>query len=116
MDNQENAEPENKTTSENVQESNELQNENYVLINEDEENDSPVSSVSNEFIKNESCNSQNNQFIYDVIIIGAGLSGLYSAYYLTKKCNDLRILVIEGKDRLGGKPLHFKNLKPNIMF
>ncbi|RNA27769.1 putative flavin-containing monoamine oxidase A [Brachionus plicatilis] len=103
MDNQENAEPENKTKSENVQESNELQNENYVLINEDEENDSPVSSVSNEFIKNESCNSQNNQFIYDVIIIGAGLSGLYSAYYLTKKCNDLRILVIEGKDRLGGR-------------
>lgn len=40
---------------------------------------------------------------YDVIIIGAGISGLSSAYNLKKNCKRLKILIIEGKDRVGGR-------------
>lgn len=78
----------------------EIQNpENYVLISN--EKDSPISAL-NEEIPIEPFKNENNRSIYDVVIIGGGLSGLYSAYYLTQKCKDLKLLVIEGKDRLGG--------------
>jgi protoporphyrinogen oxidase len=38
---------------------------------------------------------------YDVVIIGAGLSGLSSAYYLKKKYPSLSLLIVEAKDRIG---------------
>ncbi len=41
--------------------------------------------------------------IYDVVIIGAGLSGLSAGYYLKKQYKDLSILIIEAKDRVGGR-------------
>jgi flavin-dependent dehydrogenase len=44
-----------------------------------------------------------NEIIYDVIIVGAGLSGSYAAYLLKKRCPELKILVIEAKNRVGGK-------------
>jgi hypothetical protein len=46
---------------------------------------------------------QNNN--YDIIIIGAGISGLYSAYKIKKINPKCRLLIIEknGKDELGGR-------------
>ncbi|CAG5133047.1 unnamed protein product [Candidula unifasciata] len=44
-------------------------------------------------------------FDCDVVVIGAGLSGLSAAYYLAKKDRGLRIAVLEAKDRVGGRTL-----------
>ena len=41
-----------------------------------------------------------NQEFYDVIIVGAGISGLSSAYFLKKKHPNLKMLIIEAKDRV----------------
>lgn len=35
--------------------------------------------------------------IWDVIIVGAGLSGLSAAHLLLKRNTDLKILILEGK-------------------
>ncbi|XP_074546838.1 putative flavin-containing monoamine oxidase A [Halichoeres trimaculatus] len=43
--------------------------------------------------------------IWDVIVVGAGLSGLSAAHLLRKKKADMKILVLEGKDRVGGRTL-----------
>ena len=40
---------------------------------------------------------------YDVIIVGGGLGGLVSALSLLKAKNNLKICVIEARDRLGGR-------------
>jgi monoamine oxidase len=50
-----------------------------------------------------STNDNKHANVYDVIIIGAGLSGLSSAFYLKEKCDKLKILIVEGKDRCGGR-------------
>ncbi|XP_041364497.1 probable flavin-containing monoamine oxidase A [Gigantopelta aegis] len=42
-------------------------------------------------------------FEVDVVVVGGGLSGLASAYYLLKKDRGLRVLVLEAKDRIGGR-------------
>jgi monoamine oxidase len=44
---------------------------------------------------------------YDIIIIGAGLTGLALAYYLRN--SGKRLLIIEGRDRIGGRILTLKN-------
>uniref|UniRef100_A0A8C9XTS5 Amine oxidase n=1 Tax=Sander lucioperca TaxID=283035 RepID=A0A8C9XTS5_SANLU len=41
--------------------------------------------------------------IWDVIIVGAGLSGLSAAHLLRKRNAKLKILILEGKDRVGGR-------------
>lgn len=41
--------------------------------------------------------------VYDVIIIGAGLSGTSAGYHLVKNYNKLSILVLEAKGRAGGR-------------
>jgi monoamine oxidase len=43
------------------------------------------------------------QKIYDIIIIGAGLSGTSAGYYLKKSDKNLSILIIEAKNRTGGR-------------
>lgn len=43
--------------------------------------------------------------IWDVIIVGAGLSGLSAAHLLGKRNANLRILIAEGKDRVGGRTM-----------
>ena len=42
---------------------------------------------------------------YDLVIIGAGLSGLSSAYHIKKMQPQLSILIVEGKNRVGGRTL-----------
>ena len=39
----------------------------------------------------------------DVVIVGGGLSGLASAHRLHKAVPDLKVLVLEAKDRMGGR-------------
>jgi protoporphyrinogen oxidase/cytochrome b involved in lipid metabolism len=41
--------------------------------------------------------------IYDIIIIGGGISGLYCAYNLLKKDKNLKVLVLEKNSNLGGR-------------
>jgi monoamine oxidase len=47
--------------------------------------------------------ADNDSTVYDVIIVGAGLSGLSAGYYLMKSNENLKILVIEAKNRVGGR-------------
>ncbi|MEJ2089434.1 MAG: NAD(P)/FAD-dependent oxidoreductase [Gammaproteobacteria bacterium] len=39
---------------------------------------------------------------YDVIIVGAGLSGIGAAYYLQHQCPTKRYAILEGRDAIGG--------------
>lgn len=115
MDDKETIEPEEEIKSEIEQDLKRLENENapekFVMIKENPENISSMISETSEEIKDEVI--ENNESMYDVIIIGAGLSGLYAAYYLIKKCKDLRILIIEGKDRVGGKSCNLPRVNFN---
>ena len=38
-----------------------------------------------------------------IVIIGGGLAGLTTAYYLLKKTKDIKVTIIESKNRLGGR-------------
>ena len=51
----------------------------------------------NEFesIRQETCSSQEPEMIYDVLIIGAGPGGIFSALELTENRTDLSIAVLE---------------------
>ena len=55
-------------------------------------------------------NSDSNYKYYDIVIIGGGIAGLYSAYKLSKD-NDHSILILERNDYLGGR---IKTIKKNI--
>jgi cation diffusion facilitator CzcD-associated flavoprotein CzcO len=39
---------------------------------------------------------------FDVLIIGAGLSGVGAAHHLLEKCPDLTFTILEGRERMGG--------------
>ncbi len=39
---------------------------------------------------------------YDVIIVGAGLSGIAAGYHLQHKCPSKRFVILEGRDAIGG--------------
>lgn len=45
---------------------------------------------------------------YDIVIVGGGISGLYSAYKLINKYKNINILLLESSDRLGGRILTIK--------
>lgn len=38
----------------------------------------------------------------DVVIVGAGISGISAAYHLQKKCPDKRYVILEGRNAIGG--------------
>jgi flavin-dependent dehydrogenase len=50
---------------------------------------------------------QTSNKAYDVIIIGSGLSGLSSAYFIKKNYSSLSLLIIEAKDRIGMQKIKF---------
>ncbi len=39
---------------------------------------------------------------FDVIVIGAGISGIGSAYHLQQQCPDKSFAILEAQDRFGG--------------
>jgi cation diffusion facilitator CzcD-associated flavoprotein CzcO len=39
---------------------------------------------------------------YDIIIVGAGISGIGTAYWLQKKCPEKRVLILEARGSIGG--------------
>ena len=39
---------------------------------------------------------------FDVLIVGAGLSGIGAAYYLQAKCPSKRFAILEGRNTVGG--------------
>jgi len=39
---------------------------------------------------------------YDVVIVGAGLSGVGAAYHLQSKCPNKTFTILEGRDAMGG--------------
>src|SRR5262245_57675468 len=39
---------------------------------------------------------------FDVLIVGAGISGVGGAYHLTEQCPDLRFVVLEAQETFGG--------------
>ena len=47
--------------------------------------------------------------MYDIIVVGGGVSGLYSAYKLSKQYPKMTIKVIEKNDRLGGRIHTYKD-------
>ena len=49
-----------------------------------------------------------NQFL-DVIILGAGISGIGAACHLSRNCPNKSFLILEGRNNLGGTWDLFKN-------
>lgn len=45
---------------------------------------------------------------YDVIIIGAGISGINFAYRIQERCPDLSYTILEGRHEIGGTWSLFK--------
>jgi len=43
-----------------------------------------------------------DQEIFDVMIVGAGLSGVGAAYHLRDKCPDRSVVILEARDAIGG--------------
>ncbi|XP_064608664.1 amine oxidase [flavin-containing] B-like [Liolophura sinensis] len=41
----------------------------------------------------------------DVVVVGAGISGLTTAYHILKRCPTMTVVVLEAKDRVGGRTL-----------
>ena len=38
----------------------------------------------------------------DVLVVGAGLSGIGAGYHLQKKCPETSFLILEGRENIGG--------------
>jgi cation diffusion facilitator CzcD-associated flavoprotein CzcO len=54
--------------------------------------------------------------VYDVIIIGGGISGLYSAFQIKKMAPKTSILILEKNDEIGGRMdiYDFYNIRGNF--
>lgn len=51
---------------------------------------------------------------YDIVIIGGGISGIYSMYNLKKKYPKLKVLLLEKDERFGGRVYSFNTKVDNI--
>ncbi len=47
-------------------------------------------------------NNNNNIPLYDVVIVGAGISGIGAAYHVQHKCKNKKITVLEARSAIGG--------------
>lgn len=47
--------------------------------------------------------------IYDVVVIGGGVAGLFTVYQIHKKSPQTRVLLLEKEDRLGGRIYTYKD-------
>ena len=52
--------------------------------------------------------------LYDVIVIGAGFSGLSAAQELIQKNSALKVVVLEARDRIGGRTYTHIDSEHNI--
>ncbi|PHH90811.1 hypothetical protein CDD83_2565 [Cordyceps sp. RAO-2017] len=52
--------------------------------------------------------SEKEQVDYDVIIVGAGISGINFAYRLKERCPELSYCILEGRNEIGGTWSFFK--------
>ena len=51
---------------------------------------------------------------YDIVIVGGGISGIYSMYNLKKKYPKLKVLLLEKEERFGGRVYSFNEKIDNI--
>jgi monoamine oxidase len=58
--------------------------------------------------KNKTNKTNHSPNIYDLVIIGGGIAGLYTLYKLSKKYTHLKILLLESGQRLGGRIYSYK--------
>ena len=45
---------------------------------------------------------ETNKVHFDVVVVGAGLSGIGASYHLQNSCPDRTFTVLEGRDAIGG--------------
>ena len=85
-----------------------------ISIIEQSKSSFPSSSLIESAISNKFDDKPDEIEFYDVIIIGAGLSGLSAGYNLKKADKNLNILIVEAKNRVGGRTqtLKLKCSKP----
>ena len=53
--------------------------------------------------------------VYDIIIIGGGISGLYTAYKLKEMNNNIKILILEKDIKIGGRLGNYKFYGENVV-
>ena len=51
---------------------------------------------------------------YDIVIVGGGISGIYSMYNLKKKYPKLKVLLLEKNKRFGGRVYSFNTKVDNV--
>jgi hypothetical protein len=78
----------------------ELNVENTPVIEIEKSNNENIVESKN-FVSDE-INYKEDSDAFDVIIVGAGISGLSAAYTLKKSLKDMKLLIVEAKDRVGG--------------
>lgn len=50
-----------------------------------------------------SLGTQNQNSMYDIVVVGAGISGLVAVYYILKKTPTLKLLIVEKETQYGGQ-------------
>jgi len=58
--------------------------------------------------KNKKNHNTHNTNVYDLVIVGGGISGIYTLYKLSKTFSHLKILLLESGERYGGRIYSYK--------